>query len=247
MSHFKIDDSQLKKFQKLIGKEFPRGFQKVTAEYLNTMAFEQRKENKKNLEQQLTIRDQRFLNNSLWAQKTKPVSINQQIAISGSIRFEETTGFEEQQTGRPTKRKHATTPSARGGNTKSKVLPKYRFNKSKHVSPNKFQNNFQFMMRVLGSRGGGQFYLDEIVKTKRGQLVPGLWLLIKKTKDEKTKKNKSIGGKLILLQKRDKTQSVRRQKWENDRFEFIKQRGFNNALKSFELWNQKQRQKMGLK
>jgi hypothetical protein len=241
MSHFKIEDSQLKKFQKLIGKEFPRGFQKVTAEYLNTMAFEQRKENKKNLEQQLTIRDQRFLNNSLWAQKTKPVSINQQIAISGSIHFQKGTGWEEQQTGKPARRKHAVTPAARGGDKNSKVLPKYRFNKAKPVTPSQYQGNFYFMMRVLGSRGGGTFYLNEMVKTKRGQLVPGLWLLIKKSG------HKSIGGKLVLLQKRDKTQTIRRQKWENDRFEMIKQRGYNNALKTLEFWKQSQRQKMGLK
>jgi hypothetical protein len=246
MSHFKIDDSQLKKFQKLIGKEFPRGFQKVTAEYLNTMAFEQRKENKKNLEQQLTIRDQRFLNNSLWAQKTKPVSINQQIAISGSIRWQEGTGWEEQQYGKKPERKHAITTSARGGNFKAKALPKYRLNKANPVKPQQYRNNFQFMMRVLGSRGGGQFYLDNKIKTKKGQLVAGLWLMIKKTTDKTTGRKRTFGGKLILLQKKDKDQNIRRVKWENDRFEYIKQRGFDNAMKSLELWKQKQRQRLGL-
>lgn len=239
--NIKMDDRDLRKFQELMKNEAPRGFQKVVAEYLNTMAFEQRTQNKKNLERELTIRDQRFLNNSLYVQKTKSVSINQQIAISGSIRWQEGTGWEEQQTGKTPKRKHVITPSARGGNKQSKVLNKYRFNKANPVTPAQYQGKFQFMMRVLGSRGGGTFYLNDMVKTKRGQLVPGLWLLIKKSG------RKAIGGKLLLLQKRDKTQSVRRTKWENDRFEFIKQRGYNNALKTFELWKQKQRAKLGLK
>lgn len=247
MNNFKIDDRDLRKFQDLMGNEFPKGFKRVTAEYLNTMAFEQRKENKKNLEQQLTIRDQRFLNSSLRVEKTRPLPINQQIAYSGSIRWEGGTGWKEQQTGKRTERKHATTPSARGGNKRSKVLPKYRFNKATPVTPGQYQGNFQFMMRVLGSRGGGTFYLNEMIKTKRGQLVPGLWLLIKKTKDETTKKTRTIGGKLVLLQKRDKTQSIRRTKWENDRFDMIVRRGYNNAMKTLELWKQKQRQRMGLK
>lgn len=237
----KIDDRDLKKFSQLIGKDMPKAFPKIVASYLNTMAFEQRTANKKNLEQKLTIRDQRFLNNSLRVEKTKPVSINQQIAISGSIRWQEGTGWEEQQTGKRPDRKHAITTSARGGNYKSKTLPKYRLNKANPVKPQQYRNNFQFMMRVLGSRGGGQFYLDNKIKTKNGQLVAGLWLLIKKSG------RKTIGGKLVLLQKKDKSQNIRRVKWENDRFEFIKKRGFDNAYKSLELWKQKQRQRLGLK
>jgi len=243
----KIDDRDLKKFSQLIGKDMPKAFPKIVASYLNTMAFEQRTANKKNLEQKLTIRDQRFLNNSLRVEKTKPVSINQQIAISGSIRWQEGTGWEEQQTGKRPERKHAITTSARGGNYKAKTLPKYRLNKANPVKPQQYRNNFQFMMRVLGSRGGGQFYLDNQIKTKRGQLVAGLWLLIKKTRDEATRRTRTIGGKLVLLQKKDKSQNIRRVKWENDRFEFIKKRGFDNAMKSLELLKQKQRQRLGLK
>ena len=237
----KIDDRDLKKFHQLIGKDMPKAFPKITASYLNTMAFEQRTANKKSLEEKLTIRDQRFLNNSLRVEKTKPVSINQQIAYSGSIRWEGGTGWEEQQYGKKPERKHAITTSARGGNFKAKALPKYRLNKANPVKPQQYRNNFQFMMRVLGSRGGGQFYLDNKIKTKKGQLVAGLWLMIKKSG------RKTIGGKLILLQKKDKLQNIRRVKWENDRFEFIKRRGFDNAMKSLELWKQKQRQRMGLK
>jgi hypothetical protein len=237
----KMDDRDLKKFSQLVGKDMPKAFPKIVASYLNTMAFEQRTANKKNLEQKLTIRDQRFLNNSLRVEKTRPVNINQQIAYSGSIRWQKGTGWEEQQYGKKPERKHAITTSARGGNYKAKTLPKYRLNKANPVTPSQYQGKFQFMMRDLGSRGGGTFYLNDMVKTKRGQLVPGLWLLIKKSG------RKAIRGKLLLLQKRDKTQSVRRTKWENDRFEFIKQRGYNNALKTFELWKQKQRQRLGLK
>ena len=153
--NIKMDNRDLRKFQELMKNEAPRGFQKVVAEYLNTMAFEQRKENKKNLEQQLTIRSQRFLNNSLRVEKTKPVSINQQIAISGSIRWEGGTGWEEQQTGKPAQRKRTVTPSARG--SKSEILKnRYRMKPSNKIyKPEQFQNNFQFMMRVMGSRGGG--------------------------------------------------------------------------------------------
>ena len=244
--NIKIDDRDLKKFSQLIGKDMPKAFPKIVASYLNTMAFEQRIANKKSLEQKLTIRDQRFLNNSLRVEKTRPVNINQQIAYSGSIRWQEGTGWEEQQYGKKPERKHAITTSARGGNFKAKTLPKYRLNKANPVKPQQYRNNFQFMMRVLGSRGGGQFYLDNKIKTKKGQLVAGLWLMIKKTTDKTTGRKRTFGGKLVLLQKKDKDQNIRRVKWENDRFEFIKRRGFDNAMKSLELWKQKQKQRYGL-
>jgi hypothetical protein len=257
MSHFKIDDSQLKKFQKLIGKEFPRGFQKVTAEYLNTMAFEQRKENKKNLEQQLTIRDQRFLNNSLRVEKTKPVSINQQIAISGSIHYQKGTGWEEQQTGKPAIRKRTVTPDARG-NKASKLPNKYRMKPTNKIyKPEQYEGStynkkFYFMMRVLGSRGGGQFYIDETIKTKRGQLHAGLYSMTKAAWKHKGKgkwgKVSNVKAKLTMLQKKsDGYVKTTRNKWTNEEWGGIKKKAEENSLLLLERWKQIQASRMNLK
>ena len=78
----KIDDRQLKQFQRMC-KSGPKEFQYVTAEYLNSSAFRARELNMKNLQSQMTIRDQRVLSSSLRVEKTKPVSIKQVKVIYG--------------------------------------------------------------------------------------------------------------------------------------------------------------------
>jgi hypothetical protein len=237
MSHFKIDDSQLKKFQKLIGKEFPRGFQKVTAEYLNSSAFRARELNIKNLQSQMTIRDQRFLSSALRVEKTKPVSINQQIAISGSITKPRFTGWKEQENGTAPERKRKVTVSARGGSKQAKAQQRARLKPSNKIyKPEQYQGSsytrrFYFMMRVLGSRGGGQFLITQKISTKRGLLNPALYGL--------------KGGKISMLQKFEAPE-IKRKPWQTDDWADIKRRAEINSARALERWKDKERSK-GLK
>jgi hypothetical protein len=232
----KIDDKQLKQFQKMC-RSGQKEFQYVTAEYLNSSAFRARELNIKNIQSQMTIRDQRFLSSSLRVEKTKPVSINQQIAISGSITRPRFTGWKEQEDGGTAERKRKITISARGGSKQAKAQQKARLKPSNKIyKPEQFQGvtyerRFYFMMRVLGSRGGGQFLITKKIKTKRGALNPALYNL----------KN----GKISMLQKFEALE-VRRNKWQTDDWNDIKRRAEENSLKALERWKEIQRNK-GLK
>jgi len=232
----KIDDRQLKQFQKMC-KSGPKEFQYVVAEYLNSSAFRARELNMKNLQSQMTIRDQRFLSSSLRVEKTKPVSINQQIAISGSITRPRFTGWKEQEDGGTAERKRKITISARGGSKQAKAQQKARLKPSNKIyKPEQFQGvtyerRFYFMMRVLGSRGGGQFLITKKIKTKRGALNPALYNL----------KN----GKISMLQKFEALE-VKRNKWQTDDWNDIKRRAEINSARALERWKEIQRNK-GLK
>lgn len=239
----KIDDRQLKQFQRMC-KSGPKEFQYVTAEYLNSSAFRARELNIKNIQSQMTIRDQRFLSSSLRVEKTKPVSINQQIAISGSINRPRFTGWKEQETGQTPQRKRVSTPMSRGGSMKGKIKEKYRLKSSKTpYKMSQYRNNFYFMLRVLGSRGGGQFLLTEKFRTKNKLLQPGLYEMTKFRKESKTKA--SLKARIIPLQV-EAYQRPKKMKWSTEEWSDIKRRAEENSLKALERWKEIQRNK-GLK
>ena len=232
----KIDDKQLKQFQKMC-RSGQKEFQYVTAEYLNSSAFRARELNIKNLQSQMTIRDQRFLSSSLRVEKTKPVSINQQIAISGSITRPRFTGWEEQEKGTAPQRKRKVTVSARGGSKQAKAQQRARLRPSNKIyKPEQFQGTsynkqFYFMMRVLGSRGGGQFLLSQKLRTRRGYMNPGLYGL--------------KSGKISMLQKFEAPET-KRKPWQTDDWQDIKRRAEINSARALERWKEKERSK-GLK
>lgn len=238
----KIDDTQMKIFAKMC-KDAPKSFNAVTAEYLNASAFRHRELNIKSLESKMVIRDKRFLLSSLRVEKTRPLPIDKQIAISGSINRPRFSGWKEQETGQTPKRKHAITTSARGGNIRSKVQEKNRLRASNIYTPKQFAGRnlkarFQFMMRMIGSRGGGNFYLNEKIPTAKGHLSPGLYNISKFKKA--TAKRATVYGKITLLQKQDKSQDVKRIQWQSKDWAEIKRRAEYNSQRALEIWKAKQ-------
>lgn len=220
--NIKMDNRDLRKFSKTMGNA-PKQLNKAVANYLNTSAFTHRTLNIKSLQEKMTIRDQRFLGMNLKVEKAKPVSINQQIAISGSITRKNFTGWKEAQEGTRPVRKRVTTPKSRGGSMGGKVQNKYRLKPSNKIyKPEQFDgrtlnSRFYFMMRVIGSRGGGQFLISESIKTKRGQLNKGLYTL--------------QGGKVSMLQKTEDNQKARQIKWQSE--DWVKVR--EKAQKEYDL------------
>ncbi len=234
--NIKIDDKQLKQFKKMC-RSGQKEFQYVTAEYLNSSAFRARELNMKNLQSQMTIRDQRFLSSALRVEKTKPISINQQIAISGSITKPRFTGWTEQEKGTAPERKRKITVSARGGSRQAKAQQRARLKPSNKIyKPEQYQGKtykqrFYLMMRILGSRGGGQFLLSQKLRTRRGYMNPGLYGL--------------KSGKISMLQKFEAPE-IKRKPWQTDDWNDIKRRAEENSLKALERWKEIQRNK-GLK
>jgi len=177
---FHMDARDLKKLKRF-ALNSPKDFQRATSNVLSSLAFQTRKNDIKNLHRGMIIRDERFLNSSLLVQKAKNTKIQNQFALAYSIERPRFTGWKEQQTGQPAQRKRKTTKWARGGNMHKRMRTQARLSASNKIyKPSQFQgrnNNskFQFMMRVLGSRGSGRFLLTE--KYKR--MTPGLYELTK--------------------------------------------------------------------
>lgn len=226
----KIDNTQLKIFAKMC-KDAPQSFNVVTAEYLNASAFRHRELNIKSLESKMVIRDKRFLLSSLRVEKTRPLPIDKQIAISGSINRPRFSGWKEQETGQTPVHKRVSTPTARGGSMRGKIQTKARLKpgnviyKPEQYQGKSYQLKFYFMMRVLGSRGGGQFLVSQRIPTKKGGLNPGLYNL--------------KGRKVSLLQKLKGMQS-KRIEWQSKDWSDIKRRAELNSKRSLDIWKARQ-------
>ncbi len=149
---FNADLSDLKRLERFF-KKMPELIRPATANFLNSLAFQTRDNDVKNITSMMIIRDMKFMEKSLIVQKTKSVRIEQQIAYAGSTKRPRFTGWQEQETGATTPKKRSPTKYARGGNVRSVVGAKYRYHKiGKLARPEQFQGKniqqrFMFMMR----------------------------------------------------------------------------------------------------
>lgn len=178
---FKIDDRDLKKFEKRL-KNAPSGsLPGAVRGVLNALADQKRSLDAQEIAGSMVIRNRRFVESSLRTSPARGSSINGMIASAYSIKRPRFSGWEEQQTGQPPERKRAATIAARSGNIRSivkghaRLKTSNKFYKPQQFYTRNFKSSFMLMMRVLGSRGGGEFILDENIPTKRGALGRGLW------------------------------------------------------------------------
>lgn len=182
MNDFYFDKSDFKKLENFF-RHSPRLLRPVTANVLNSLAFDNRKLNVRNISNSMIIRNRRFLESSLQVQKTHSGPIDRQIAYSGSVNRPRFTGWEEQQEGKTSKTKRAVTLAGRRGSKKNIAISKARLKPgNKFYKPSQFpgpttKSKFNFMMRVLNNRGSGEFIITNSLRTQRGHLRPGLYQL----------------------------------------------------------------------
>lgn len=198
MNIMTIDKTALQRHAKLM-RESPKQFAYAAAGVMNTMAFQTRTNDIKNLSSTMIIRDPRFLTNSLRVDKAKG---NRSIALMEahvySVKRDRFTGWEEQETGKQKQRKRAGTLAARGGNKSAKMKNTARFKSAnKFYRPSQFhakteKSQFMAMIRVMATRGGGEFLLDNNIATKRGHLNKGLYSF-KKNRITRLQKLEGIG------------------------------------------------------
>lgn len=176
-----IDKTALDKHAKFM-RESPKQFSYAAAGVMNTMAFQTRMNDIKNLSSTMTIRDPRFLNNSLRVDKAKGGKNFALIeAHVYSIKRDRFSGWEEQETGKQKPRERAGTLAARGGNKSAKMKNTARFRSAnKFYRPSQFRaktekSQYMAMIRVMATRGGGEFLLSDPIHTKRGALGRGLY------------------------------------------------------------------------
>ena len=166
----------LKKLRRFF-RESPRDFERVAANVLTSIAFSARKLYIENINRSMTVRNKRFVESSLRVVPARTTHIDRQFSEAGSIRRPRFSGWEEQQTGRLRKSNRAGTTAARGGDKKRQMLPRARLKRgNQFYKPEQFRarsdnSRFAFMMRVIASRGGGEFLLSKGHKS----LPPGLY------------------------------------------------------------------------
>jgi hypothetical protein len=229
---FEMDQSSIKKLSKFF-KESPKLFQQASANVLNNLAFQTRKNDIRNLSANLIIRNKRFLESSIIVQKAKPVSLEKQVAIVATLQRGGFTGWAEQE-GRSTKDKPRTsTLAARGGNKRGVIKQQYRLRRSnKFYKPESFagkniKQQFGFMMKVLNTRGNAQFLLSHDIQTKRGTLGKGLYSLQKhKIMRVQTFKSSQI------KQYRFRTESIKQLRFSTD-IKSLWQEGINRAVNKY--------------
>jgi hypothetical protein len=177
---FKIDINEHRRLERIF-KKAPKLLRPVTANVLNSLAFDAKRKYGKNIDRFMVVRNKRFIEGSLRVQKTKSGPVNSQMTISGSIHRPRFTGWEEQEKGTRPKRNRAITKAGRAGNKKRQAIGKARLKSAnKFYKPSQFPgrsryNKFLFMLRVLATRGGGEIIISDRLKIKRGVLPPGLY------------------------------------------------------------------------
>jgi len=218
-----MDKSDLTKLMKFY-RESPREFRYATAGYLNLVAKESRDYSEKEIFANMIVRNPKFVKNSLGVQTTGPRPIEQQASYMGSIKRPRFSGWKEQQENKRSD-KNITTTDARGGSKGATVKTKNRLKRAnKFYKPSQFagktlQRRFHYMLRVLVSRGGGEFILTEDMTTKHGRLHKGLFSF----------RNKQI-RQLQLFGKPHKIKNIR---WMSNAIK----RTQNNPQKLYRLWD----------
>lgn len=181
------DLSDIRKLERFF-KKAPELLRPASANVINTLAYKTREANVKHITTMMVVRNRKFITDSLQYKKAKSVRIEKQIALVGSIERPRFTGWREQEFGTSTPNKQSPTLYSRGGSKRGTVQGKYRFHKvGKAVRPEQFQGRtleqkFAFMMRVLGTRKSGFFYLRNPYAAKSGQMPAGMYYLRKRTK-----------------------------------------------------------------
>lgn len=178
---FSMNKSDLRKLERFF-KRSPKQFKAATANILNSLAFTTKRYDQINIERSMIVRNRRFVQSSLRVQTARSSSdIDRQISIAYSVKRPRFSGWVEQEYGRRPKRRRTVTKHARGGNMRSamksraRLRPAGQFYKPEQFQGRSLQQRFYFMMRVLNSRGGGEFIITNPIHTNRGALGPGLY------------------------------------------------------------------------
>lgn len=198
---FNMSTGDLKKLKRFM-KDSPKEFRQASSGTLNSLAFKTREYDIENLTRSMIIRNPRFLKSGIRVQQSRPST--QQSSVF-SIERARHTGWKEQEDGGISDKKRKPTVFSRGGNKRGTVKPKFRLKGgNKFSKPDQFpgrspKDKFMFMVRVLNTRGGGNFMLSRSIPTKTGRLTEGVYRIAK--------------GKINIIQSFEPIGEVRRTGW----------------------------------
>lgn len=174
---FKVDFIQLERLKKAY-KQYPKEFARASCNVLNSQAFYMKQHTiPTELDRTMTIRSKAFVNSSIRYDKARPrTDISSQQAIVGSIFRDRFTGWQEQQLGTKSDRKHVPTTMARGGSWSKTQVQSRRLKPTNTLRkrPNN-QSIPQFLQIMSKMYKGEMFYLDQDYK----KMEKGIYIIIK--------------------------------------------------------------------
>ena len=122
---FDVSTKNLRSLQKLATRA-PRLLQRAGAEALNRIAFRLRENMQNQIALSMTSRSKGLLRSHILVTKATPAPLSRLQAEAGSYSSPRFSGWEEQETGVPTKRKRVATLDARGGGKRGTVYRRDR-------------------------------------------------------------------------------------------------------------------------
>lgn len=162
-------------------KNAPKQFQRASGMVLNSFAFGTRKAATDTINDEMTVRNQRFVSSSLLVDKTPlNVKFTAQEATVGSIKRDRFSGWEEQQTGKRRKKTRVATLLARGQSDTKQIKPAARMKTGKDF-PEPKGNPVAMLNMLKRKKHRKPFILRKFSKFK-----PGLY--------------KFLRGKIVKLQ-----------------------------------------------
>jgi len=117
----KIDLKNLLDLQKFY-KRAPRQFARASAGMINNLAFQARGEAIENIDDQMIIRNQRFINSRIKVQRARSGAISTQKATVGSVTADRFSGWIEQETGQAPEMTRSFSVVSRRGQRGNKVV-----------------------------------------------------------------------------------------------------------------------------
>lgn len=179
MPVFEMNLTDLLNFKRMQQRN-PKLFAKAAAHVTNSVAFGVRKLALRELKAQSIIRNQRFVDSSIRVDKAR---VGQPIdalrSEVGSISRPRFTGWEEQEVGKQTPRKHYAKPAARQGNIRKQITRLARLRGSgRFPQPSDFPGTGNpiaravRMIHILSRSGFTKPFLILGLENKRGKKVP---------------------------------------------------------------------------
>ncbi len=159
-------------------KRAPQQFQRASGMVLNSFAFGTRKAAIDTINDEMTVRNPRFVSSSLLVDKTPlNAKFTAQEATIGSIKRDRFSGWIEQQTGKRRKKTRVATLLARGQSAGKQVKPSVRMKPSKDFpDPSEFKNSVPAMLNALTRKK----HRKPFILKKFSKFKPGLYKFLRK-------------------------------------------------------------------
>ncbi len=148
-------------------KKSPKLFGRSVTNTLNQLAFESRTALINAISEQMTVRDNRFVNRQMRVDQAKGVDIRTAESEVGSISSSRFSGWIEQETGKKPETNRAFTLLARGGSEQNKARPKAR------AKPyNNFAKISDFTIKAKSRQHRLIIFLQMMVEQKKQFIMP---------------------------------------------------------------------------